>query len=201
MQPSAPRLPARERILTQAKDLFRARGYHNTSPDQVMAAADVSKSTFYYHFRGKAELAHAVIAAHERDYWTERLEPTIGDRARPAGERVRLWFERAAAALEARDCRGGCPFAILGLELANDSEPVRQQVHAILQAWREPLATCVADGIAAGEFRSDLPPETLADLLIAQYEGALILAVTGKSGEPLRLAADLLPRLLAAPGT
>ncbi len=190
---------ANERILAQAKALFRVRGYHHTSPDLIMAAANVSKSTFYYHFKSKEDLGRAVVAAYERDYWERRLQPTVADRTRPAGERLRAWFTAAAEAFQERDCRGGCPFAILGLELADADETFRRRLHAIFQSWRAPLAACVADGMASGEFRADLDPETVADLLVAQYEGALLLAVAGKSPESLQVAAAWFPQLLAAP--
>jgi TetR/AcrR family transcriptional regulator, transcriptional repressor for nem operon len=190
---------AAERILERARELFLVQGYHHTSPDQIMAAAGVSKSTFYYHYRSKEELGRAVVVAFERYYWERRLMPTIGDTSRPAGERLRAWFATAARAFEARDCRGGCPVAFLGLELAGENDALRTHLHQILLSWREPLAACLADGIAAGELRADLPAEALAELLIAQYEGALILAVIDKSAAPLRRVAALLPLLLGVP--
>lgn len=190
---------ATRRIVDRAKELFRVQGYYHTSPDQVMAAAGVSKSTFYYHFRSKEELGRAVLEAHEKSYWKHRLAPTIGDQGRPAAERLRDWFSATAASFEGRGHRGGCPFAILGLELADENESLRSRLHEILLGWREPLISCLQDGMAGGEFRRDLAPAVLADLLIAQYEGALVLAVIGKTAEPLRVAGDLVPLLLAAP--
>src|SRR5215210_6188620 len=118
-------LPTTQRIVDQAKDLFRVHGYHHTSPDQIIVAAGVSKSTFYYHFRSKEELGRAVVTAYEGEYWERRLLPTIGDTSRPAPERLQAWFELAAEAFEARGFRGGCPFAILGLELADENEELR----------------------------------------------------------------------------
>jgi TetR/AcrR family transcriptional repressor of nem operon len=193
--------PATRRIVDQAKELFRVQGYFHTSPDQVMAAAGVSKSTFYYHFRSKEDLGRAVLDAHERSYWKHRLVPTIGDSSRPASERLREWFSAAAQAFEDRGHRGGCPFAILGLELADENESLRSRLHEILLSWREPLVACIQDGVSNGEFRRDLAPEALADLLIAQYEGALVLAVIGKTAEPPRLASEMIPLLLADPAS
>jgi TetR/AcrR family transcriptional regulator, transcriptional repressor for nem operon len=193
-------LTATGRIVDRAKELFRVHGYHHTSPDQVMAAAQVSKSTFYYHFRSKAELGRAVLDAQERSYWKHRLLPSIGDPSRPAAERLRDWFRSSAEAFEAREFRGGCPFAILGLELADENEALRTRLHEILMAWRGPLMACIGDGIASGQIRNDLAPEALAELLIAQYEGALVLAVIGKTAEPLRLASEIIPALLAGRG-
>jgi AcrR family transcriptional regulator len=50
-------------ILTAASQLFRSRGYGDTSMDAVAREADVSKATLYVYFSGKRELFAAVIAA------------------------------------------------------------------------------------------------------------------------------------------
>ena len=81
-----PEATATRRIVDQAKELFRVQGFYHTSPDQVIAAAQVSKSTFYYHFKSKEDLGRAVLDAHEASYWKHRLLPTIGD-AEPPGSR------------------------------------------------------------------------------------------------------------------
>jgi TetR/AcrR family transcriptional repressor of nem operon len=188
---------AAERIVDQARRLFHVQGYHHTSPDQVMAAAQVSKSTFYYHFRSKEALSQAALEAQERFYWEQRLMPTVGDTARPAPDRLRDWFAVAAEAFESRGFRGGCPFAIVGLEVAEEHAALREQLQRILNRWRAPLTACLTDGIASGHLRDDLSVATLADILIAQYEGAMVLAVIGRTAEPLRQAAATLPLLLA----
>src|SRR4051794_24718250 len=166
-----PEATATRRIVDHAKELFRVQGFFHTSPDQVIAAAQVSKSTFYYHFKSKEDLGRAVLDAHEASYWKHRLVPTIGDESRPALERLRSWFAETADSYEARGLRGGCPFAILGLELADENEDLRTRLNEILTRWHAPLVACIEDGVAAGEVRADIAPAALADLLIAQYEG------------------------------
>lgn len=43
-------------ILDCAIDLFRKEGYSNVSINQICAAANVSKTTFYYHYKSKDSL-------------------------------------------------------------------------------------------------------------------------------------------------
>lgn len=70
-------LPARERILRTAHDLFYAEGLRATGIDRVIAEAGVTKVTFYRHFPSKNDLILAYLSL-RHDQWmkwfTEALE-------------------------------------------------------------------------------------------------------------------------------
>lgn len=57
----AQELPARERILRTAHDLFYAEGLRATGIDRVIAQAGVTKVTFYRHFPSKNDLILAYL--------------------------------------------------------------------------------------------------------------------------------------------
>ncbi|WP_133680202.1 TetR/AcrR family transcriptional regulator [Paludibacterium purpuratum] len=60
-------LPARERILRTAHDLFYRDGIRATGIDRVIAESGVTKVTFYRHFPSKNELIRAYLDdRHER---------------------------------------------------------------------------------------------------------------------------------------
>jgi len=51
----------RRRILEVAQDAILAKGFDATSIDEIVAAAEITKSGFFYHFRDKNELARALL--------------------------------------------------------------------------------------------------------------------------------------------
>jgi AcrR family transcriptional regulator len=53
--------PARERILELAEAAVLAKGFAATSIDELIAAAGITKSGFFYHFKDKGELAAALM--------------------------------------------------------------------------------------------------------------------------------------------
>ncbi len=55
------------KIVQASLELFRERGYPNVKIEEICEAADVTRSTFYYHFKTKAELLDSVYI----DYWNE----------------------------------------------------------------------------------------------------------------------------------
>jgi AcrR family transcriptional regulator len=58
---SAARDHRRADLITAARDLFAARGYHETTVDDITRGAGVAKGTFYLYFGEKREVYHEVI--------------------------------------------------------------------------------------------------------------------------------------------
>ena len=52
---------AKERILQLAEAAVLEKGFAGTSIDELIAAAGITKSGFFYHFKDKAELAKALL--------------------------------------------------------------------------------------------------------------------------------------------
>jgi AcrR family transcriptional regulator len=62
----------RSALISAARALFGANGYADTSTDQVVARAGVTKGALYHHFSGKEDLFRAVL---------EQVEHDVSDRA------------------------------------------------------------------------------------------------------------------------
>ncbi len=54
-------IDTRERILAIAEAAVLEKGFAGTSIDELIAAAGITKSGFFYHFRDKSELAKALL--------------------------------------------------------------------------------------------------------------------------------------------
>ena len=66
--PPTRRGEARERLLELAEEAVLAKGFAATSIDELVAAAGITKSGFFYHFRDKNTLAKAMLLRYlERD--------------------------------------------------------------------------------------------------------------------------------------
>jgi AcrR family transcriptional regulator len=60
--PRATKAPARDRILTTARDLFYARGISATGIDLIVEQAQIAKASLYHHFPSKEQLVVAYLA-------------------------------------------------------------------------------------------------------------------------------------------
>src|SRR3954466_12895346 len=63
----SPPTTGRERLVAAAIELFYRNGFNAVGVDQVIAAAGVTKTTFYKHFESKDDLM--VAAVQRRDEW------------------------------------------------------------------------------------------------------------------------------------
>jgi AcrR family transcriptional regulator len=86
----------RERLLGEARRLFRERGYAATSLEQIAEAASVTKGAIYGHFSSKEDLLISAIEALPTPAWVARMN----DQSLPLRERL-AEFGRTMAVDEA----------------------------------------------------------------------------------------------------
>ncbi|SKC70778.1 TetR/AcrR family transcriptional regulator [Krasilnikoviella flava] len=155
----------RGRILEAGSRLLYAEGIRAVSADRVIAAAGVSKVTFYRHFPSKDDLVVAYLqelAAAEREQLERLRAEHVGDAPATLG---------ALAAALGDVARGerfrGCAFVNAGAEFADPSHPVRRAV-AAHRAWYAGFFTDVARDAGA-----DDPRAAAAELMMLR-DGAMV---------------------------
>jgi TetR/AcrR family transcriptional repressor of nem operon len=157
-----------------------ARSYHGVGIDELCAAADVRKGSFYWHFASKSELAKAVIDLHA-DAFLQHFEappdtPLRGLRA----------VADAIAAIQAGFVSQfgqvvGCPFGNLAAELSTTDDDVREHLAATMAQLEGRLAEICRPAAEQGLLRDGVDPDQLARMLMAQYHGAILLAKVNAS--------------------
>jgi AcrR family transcriptional regulator len=156
--------PVRAKILAAADELFYAEGIRAVSADRIMAAAPVSKITFYRHFPTKEDLILAYLAGRstvERDV-VERFRAESGD---ACGTLVAI--ANGIADISCLSDFRGCPFINAAAEYADTGHPVRHAV-AEHRAW---FAAFLAEMLS--ELGIDDAPEVV-DQLVMLRDGAMI---------------------------
>jgi TetR/AcrR family transcriptional repressor of nem operon len=167
---------ARERILRAAARLFLTGSYHAVGVEELCAAAQVRKGSFYHYFRSKSDLAKAVIDRHAEAFWA-RLDD---DQQATPSQRLHAAADAIGAiqmGFESRFRRAvGCPFGNLAAELATTDDDLRQHVAAVLAELEQRLAAVCREAGEQGLLRSGVDPDGLARALVAQYQGMILLA-------------------------
>lgn len=123
----------RLKILDSAVELFTSRGYENTSIDDVMTHARLTRGAFYAHFASKSELyAEALLSAAARTRLASTLPEEDGERTWIAGL-VREYLSRAH--VDGAGTR--CPLAFLVTDVAVREAPVRRTYTRIFKKMNE----------------------------------------------------------------
>jgi TetR/AcrR family transcriptional repressor of lmrAB and yxaGH operons len=180
----------RERILHTASGLFQRQGYHATGLNQVLAEGKAPKGSLYFHFpRGKEQLAAEAVTAGGRDVRDE-LRDALAAAAGPV-DGLSAVADFLGARLVATGFRAGSPIATVALDVAGESEPIRTACAAAYASWGAELAEWFARWGVPADRR-----ESLATVVIAAFEGALLLARVRQEVAPLHEVAELVGTLV-----
>ncbi len=192
---------SRGRLIEAGTKLFRAQGYRRVSLDRILRESGVCRSNFYYHFRGKQDLALAVI-----DEWWQALQddvmrPVLSDsRLGPLGK-ARAIVDEMIAKLESQGCRGGCPFGTLANAEAEHNERLRSKLVEVFDATAKVFEDLYVEARGCGELREDAPVEPeLAATTLAFIQGGYLLSKTYVDCWRMRFAAQSWFDLVQSPG-
>jgi len=178
------------KTLAAAARLFRQQGYHGTALHDILAVAGSPRGSLYFHFpKGKEEIGAAALTI-------------AGDAVRQAiahaaetSESAEMFVIRVARGmasdLEKSGFNEGCPIATTALETAAQSDVLGAATRNAFQKWELE--------IKRGLFRFGIPAgdaDLTATLVLSHLEGALLLARTYRSLEPMHRAEHALKRLL-----
>jgi TetR/AcrR family transcriptional repressor of lmrAB and yxaGH operons len=170
--------------------LFRRQGYQGTALHDILAAGGSPRGSLYFHFPGgKAEIGEAALTIAG-----EAVRQAIA-RAAETAESAEVFLTRAArgmaADLEKSDYSEGCPIATTALETSAQSETLGNATRAAFRKWESEIARGLA--------RFGMPTEeadVAATMVLSQLEGALLLARTYRSLEPIHRAERALKLML-----
>jgi TetR/AcrR family transcriptional repressor of nem operon len=184
-----------------AMDLIWENSYGSTSVDAICEKAGAKKGSFYHFFESKSELA---VKALEAD-WQEKkarmdkiFSPTV-----PPLDRLRHYFEHAyESQKKAHGACGavlGCPYCTVGYEIGTQERAIGRQVQRILDRNAKYFESAIRDAHAQGQISAP-DAKTKAQLLIALFQGSLVLARIENDVQPLRILAKGAMALLGATG-
>lgn len=184
-------LPARERILLTAHDLFYADGIRATGIDRVIAASAVTKVTFYRHFPSKDDLVRAFLD-HRHARWMAWFVDALGRRGaheRSGDAQALLLLADVMAEWFADPVFRGCAFINAVAEVGGSVEGAAERA----RDHKREMVEVIADLLPA-----TLPQRTaLAQAAAIGIDGAIVKAQMG-GAEMVREAVEDLRRLLRA---
>src|SRR5882672_11036246 len=143
---SAPvQLSHRERLLKEGLRHFYATGFHGTTVDDLLAAAEAPKGSFYHHFGSKDEFAKAVIAEYSAGQ-TASLNKFASREDLTAYQKIIGYFEAMIGRFERSEHKVGCLVGKFSTELAPSSDAFSAILADSLKDWRAGLTKLMQEG-------------------------------------------------------
>lgn len=171
----------RKKILREAAQLFARKGFHDTKVDELIKAAEVTSGAFFHHFKGKDDLAFAVIDHHmeQRGRILDRIEkelPELTDVVDP----LELAFRRLDAACEMvvrrRNRKGGCLIGNLATALSDTRPEFRKRLGECFDEMAAEFEIHLVE--AAADRDLDVDSREIARYIVSVIEGAIMLSRT-----------------------
>ncbi|WP_299819543.1 TetR/AcrR family transcriptional regulator [uncultured Roseibium sp.] len=169
----------RELILDIAEASVLSKGFGGTSIDEIISAADITKSGFFYHFRDKNHLARALL---QRYLDTENaILDDIFDRARDLhGDPLHSFLIGLKLFAELMEDlpngHPGCLVATVAYSERMFDQEVRDLNRQAILAWRERFLGVLKEIAAIYPPRDDVDLMTVADMITGTVEGGIVLS-------------------------
>jgi AcrR family transcriptional regulator len=169
----------RERILDIAYESIVQKGFAATSIEELVEAAGITKSGFFYHFRDKNDMARQLFERFLGE--DEAIIETLSARARELSDdplqSLLIFLNLYAQLMDDMDAlHPGCMVASVAYqERMFDAELQRMNVAYILR-MRKRFADWLSEVCETNSPALDVDIEALADHLTTIVEGAIILS-------------------------
>jgi len=168
----------RGRMLDSAAEVLRERGTGGFTLDVVLARSGAPRGSVYHHFPGGRDELLVAGVRHAAGYITHLI-----DKAAAAGD-VEALLEALAAfwrgSLEGSQFRAGCPVLAVAVDARPDLTEAAALVHEVFDLWRAKF-TLLLTGGGVPQPRAG----SLANVILAAVEGAIVLCRADRSLEPL----------------
>lgn len=169
----------RRRILDAARASVLAKGFSNTTIDEIRAEVDLTKSGFLYHFEDKTALAKALLI----DYIEEddRIFDEIFDRAAQLHDDplhtyligLKLLAETMG---DLPNAHPGCMVAAVAYHDKQFNHDIRDINRSALASWRTRFHAMLSAAAERHPPTVNVELEQMADMLSAIMEGGIVLS-------------------------
>lgn len=157
-------LETKQKLVTAAKMLILERGFNNFNVSDITEKAGVAKGSFYTYFKHKEEIIEEVT--HQNIF--------------PLRDRILEFKGNVADKISHYLCQAMLQIAEYGLVSAQNwlrlgMEPGNICVLKKMHLDIDVLEGILKSGIQSGEFREDVPIESIKHCIVAEFYGAVVV--------------------------
>jgi TetR/AcrR family transcriptional regulator, transcriptional repressor for nem operon len=169
----------RERLLDVAQEAVLQKGFASTSIDELIAAANITKSGFFYHFRDKNDLAKALLQRYLDHEWAvfDSLFRQAEELSEDPLHGFLIFLKLFADVMS--DLPNGHPGCLVASYVYQDqlfSRDVREMTTEGHRIWRRRFRERLDRIAERYPARIEVNLDDLADMLSAVADGGIILS-------------------------
>jgi TetR/AcrR family transcriptional repressor of nem operon len=170
--------------LAQVVDLFAAKGYAETSMDDIVRATGVSRYGLYNTFGNKRELFEQALDCFANRMGKKSFMRLLEPEASIAS--IRTIFDERIGDMCCEDDAKGCLFIHTAMSLAPENKDIRDVLHHFMVQMSKTFAIGLRTAQAKGEVRADLDLRAAGEMLTSTMFGLAVLARAGYRRDALQ---------------
>lgn len=171
----------REEILEKGLEVMLLKGYEGTGVQDLAAASNILKGSFYNYFKSKEEFTKALISFYASN--AESLTNSIlSDKSLKPLKRLKKLFEKYWSTTTGNNgYSGGCFLGNCSLEIGNTIPSLSEEVNKAFNSSVKSYADCIKEAKLLGDLKNTDDPETLAEFILLGWQGVLLRSKTSKN--------------------
>jgi TetR/AcrR family transcriptional repressor of nem operon len=179
---------SKDRLIETGMAMLLQRGYNHLGIQDVLAATDLPKGSFYHHFESKEDFALSVVDRY-MEAVHQGLDTFLLDERNPPLQRIRNFFEATRESYKGEGYLG-CLLGGLGQELSGVNETFRARIERCIGEIASKLEICLRLAVARGDVSPAENPKRLAGVLVNCWEGAALRTRLLRDPAPLGAMLD-----------
>ncbi|MCT3918906.1 TetR/AcrR family transcriptional regulator [Elizabethkingia anophelis] len=157
-------------ILRKSFELIYAKGYQNTSIDDILATTQVTKGAFYYHFKNKEEMGLAIINELIKPALNSSFEKLSKSTENPL-EAIYNLIHHLLMENEFLKVEYGCPAANFTQEMTPWNTEFSKALNGITKEWNKTLIDVIEHGKKLGQINKDVDAKQIVFFVMSGYWG------------------------------
>ena len=169
----------RERILANAEAITLKQGFAGTSIDNILTATGITKGSFFYHFKSKAELARALVERYwARDYQLfEQLSERADELSDDPLQSMLIFLKLFEEFIEEREePPEGCIFASYIYQSQQFDDAIREFIADGFKEWKKLYEDRIKQIMKKYPPQIEIDSGELAEMIMCIIEGGFILS-------------------------
>jgi len=171
--------------------MLMAQGYHGTGLKEILDIVKIPKGSFYNYFASKEEFAAEAIT-HYIEPFIQRLNGHLLDPQLDGLAALKRYYAELITEVEQGDYKGGCLLGNLIGEIGDTSKLCNQSLTVAVNRYKLLQQKALLQAQQEGTVRKDRTAENMANLLVNNWQGALLRMKLEQSTQPLQEFCDTL---------
>jgi AcrR family transcriptional regulator len=175
----------KEKIINHSLRLFSLNGFLNTSLNDILGAAQISKGGFFNYFKNKEDLFHYVLSE-ARKIWREKNLYGVDRIGDPIQKVIRILKNyRDRYLMDTKNFPGGCLFITLSVELDDLRPHLAREVNEGFVRFKAMIKRYLDQARDSGRLEKGRTTEEITEMIFSGMLGASLMFGASKSRKDL----------------